>query len=1856
MACNFSQERKTDKDGANSGGLTLEDCDSKKQLLSASSTATSKQNGDRAGCEDEQMSEQDASERRRTGLSDLKNCNTSPSTLTKSTDELPRRNFQIPRKIKERKGLLQHLSPDSREFEDVVKVLSTFYLDASSRGTFTYTKASLIHNELLEKEFIEKKRELKQNGRVEAELTESYAFLLPEKNKVHWICEKGLSVGHSRITILGSPGKGIYLSKYSDLLQMNPFEVGATGDIIIFKVMKGKVKTIFENMPKSTLEPSLKYDCHVYKNASKVTSLLSYRAFEHTQQFLFEFAFDELRSRPRQVLPYAVVSFQYKGKEALTAAHSRLNSTVYEGPRVRRKYTVWSGSLVNKREEVYQVHIRSTSLPLLPLKLPDKLDINVAMHLDQIKRKIPSVLLSWDTYNGSREVLKCGMYCSLYEVVGKSKQENSLSGLLQRLERDRMVLVKPLIDKGFLFLLSSSHLQTTNERRGRNDRGLQALFIFQEQRNISRLIPKNSDVNEDPLVSLEPKDPITHDLDDFVPALHHGLFKMRANAPKDLSAGLKRQALDYIKQQAQGSIRPFHVAEYRHSLDDRTNLHPAPRPKNMDLSLSSYIKGPTHFQLPVEVLQKGLKDSRPVVESPPAGGEEYSPLSDWGGSDRQVPSSSTHGVSQSNGAAQRTQGEYDKEKMEKLLKLIQLHKRTTVGSGQEREDDWDAASLKRRLEREGPGGVSKYLRTDLENGEPGRVMMDNMGLCDTDLRDRETQSPNVRDTHTLLKLFLSMINKMGQNSNTPSGQHMMLPNSMTMDQSLDPVEPASHFDLDLRARRSEEEQVQDYLEEQMALSRSSMDVYSPPSSMEQQPSRPAEALNQSRHLWRASSTEGVGEACMSGMEKQVPSPRRVVDTILDCEFQNLCTGIQELMEAQHINYIPQPPLPRCEEQANWSSSGFSPFISNYVSSLPVHGYVSTLCEKMNRLIRSPGASLEPVVAASPAPTPLPSAPPPPVMLAPAQPILPSPPTPQHTKTTSPVPKSQASQSKLQAPAHTPKQPQASDKRRFGTVKEVHLPSVGKSADPKGTNVLEITTCSPSTGSASHPPGPTIPEVALDATPAGTSSAVGCDIMGQIQPDVLSTLMEIMQKNAVRFFIQKGDEESELCSEIKEYLQSLGNIDCNPQTYLQMKSQQKFMIIIQNEDIAAHVHKIPALVSLKKLPTVYFAGVDSLDDVKNRTYNELFVSGGVVVSDEFILNPDNMTLERLQAFLQFLEGQGSPWKWKVHCKTQKKLKELSRLNTEALDLLNLLTVYQKKHLVEFLPYHECDTPSRQAPDLECLVKLQAQHTQHRHIIFLTEKHDKTFSQFSGSGIIVANMNDIMNNFQGLLSIPEEAEVVLPTPAEPDAVVDEEDMSIDSEDDMDITETSIQTENELREQMVPLPPLPQSDGFRPPLPDQPLLDPVMNPLILPQPPVTYPAQSSYSIDYAAIKSAIDQYKATNQEANPRPDVEDPLASFGVNPHQSYLCPNSAQWSPYSGSPAYHMTSAYSSPVTAGSKGSEYGQTTTLQPSPANTSTMPITQPLTIHPSHPASFPPPPVSLVDVPPVSESPSSLQLPTPSLLVSDCVAPGTPTGGSASQPGLAESKDAKITVSSATSSSSSLPTTFPSYPDTATLFPSLTPIPPVPPLYNWVTTPGSQPSFATGQSGGGLSTIPATQTESTGAKDGSWVASSETGTSNSEESDSIPAPATSTVGLVQQKESKEKGGAPGSSAPSGKANSTPKNSSSESRGSSHPPPSRGGTSSRGLLPIPGSSLGPLCRGGSAGMNARGNSTYGPRGGFSGPIDMMRGGFRGRGVPPMPMRSRPGRGQIRGGPCNWGYPPGRGGGGRSDYYSDYTYN
>lgn len=79
----------------------------------------------------------------------------------------------------------------------------------------------------------------------------------------------------------------------------------------------------------------------------------------------------------------------------------------------------------------------------------------------------------------------------------------------------------------------------------------------------------------------------------------------------------------------------------------------------------------------------------------------------------------------------------------------------------------------------------------------------------------------------------------------------------------------------------------------------------------------------------------------------------------------------------------------------------------------------------------------------------------------------------------------------------------------------------------------------------------------------------------------------------------------------------------------------FLFFLYTKDHTSLIYnifkQIPGLVTLKRLSCVSFAGVDSLDDVKNHTYNELFVSGGFVVSDESVLNSESITTGKCDAF-------------------------------------------------------------------------------------------------------------------------------------------------------------------------------------------------------------------------------------------------------------------------------------------------------------------------------------------------------------------------------------------------------------------------------------------------------------------------------------------------------------------------------------------------------------------------------------------------------------------------------------------------
>uniref|UniRef100_A0A3Q1GU32 Uncharacterized LOC110971626 n=1 Tax=Acanthochromis polyacanthus TaxID=80966 RepID=A0A3Q1GU32_9TELE len=272
------------------------------------------------------------------------------------------------------------------------------------------------------------------------------------------------------------------------------------------------------------------------------------------------------------------------------------------------------------------------------------------------------------------------------------------------------------------------------------------------------------------------------------------------------------------------------------------------------------------------------------------------------------------------------------------------------------------------------------------------------------------------------------------------------------------------------------------------------------------------------------------------------------------------------------------------------------------------------------------------------------------------------------------------------------------------------------------------------------PGPTPPATTLSS------------LIGQLQPEVFNNLVKIIKdvkRNSVQFYVHCTEPGDQVYKDVKELLLKQGNVEQTPVAFLnQESSDDRLLVIIKNKDIAGHIHKIPGLVSLKRHSSVVFLGIDTLDDIRNNSYNELFVSGGCIVSDDFVLNPDFITHEQLATLLMFLEKHNSTesvWRWKVHCKTHKRLKEQARFRREAASLLDMLSAYQKRQIVEFLPYHKCDMMNHQSPDLDCLIELQARYTQYRHTIFLTEHHIEKFFAYSSGGIIVSNVEEILHNF-------------------------------------------------------------------------------------------------------------------------------------------------------------------------------------------------------------------------------------------------------------------------------------------------------------------------------------------------------------------------------------------------------------------------------------------------------------------------------------------------------------------------------
>ncbi|KAM4741337.1 protein TASOR [Anableps anableps] len=1518
--------------------------------------------------------------------------NSAPQVVHKRHMPTEPKKFHIPRKTKEKRALFQFVSTESREYEDMKTILTSGYIDSNSAGSFSYSNPRLVHSELLEKEFVEKRREMKADGRTEKELEESYCFLLTNSVKLPVLCEKGLTVGQSKNTVLGNPSKGVYLSRYSDLLQTSPLAPGTTGELIILKVMKGKVKSIYENM-KILQDPTPRFDSHIAKNASKVTSLSCYRAFELTQQYFYEYLFDELRERPRQVCPYAVVSFHFKGKDAplsvKPAAPARFSSQFSESSKGCAQFTVWTGDLVKDKQVLFQISLRSSSTPSLPLRLPEKLDIGSVMRFDEVTNLVPSGLFSFNVYRSSKEVVTEGHYCSLLEVIDRNRSSTNVTTLLGELETKQLVLVNPLTDKGFLFLLSSVQMATPTERGETWKRSLQALFVFPEPRDVSTFTSWCSSSSQECLMSCVAAMPR---LPDFLPALHHSLVKARANPPANLAAGLELLTREYLSGLIDGSVQQHSLTEYDCVLDEETKPCPPYYRVNTDSYLRSYMSNPAVYLLPVVRARQAVEE----LLGPEPSQEETS----------------------GNDAGQAGRNAL---KMQQLLdQILTCKKNAETEVRREEGDGLKAPERKRKMDQKTAERALKYFKASLEAGRPDRIPVGEnkipashfsyasiitlLGLKDVDLRD-DGSEVTVRFFRQLKGLVhaanqsSSEAPEEGAKESSPFGRLAMklgLPANCDIDlrkqeeleeqtagsvSSLEGFSPGSHSGepnhhsgrgggrVGRKAAATEEQEEEEweipwvlipitglsserYSQRDRNIPRDprfhhlhtatgiaiatksprrspalsperspppsypspeatpppspfqcSSPIPSPPVSPSQCPSpdpslppspsqcpspdpspppsplycpspqpspRPsparspppetepppsslqrrsafneAEPVNEQQTapkefpgefskrepklqrkeikteaplfpaeldrftgpppalILKSSPSQSERAEEMAGevpverpAEQEVVQPQEFeaetlgeqnqerepdggsacpngdLDSVVDRHLEDFSSDLQLLLQDEGVNYS-FPPLPHSssttaatQDLLSYSSlPQFSPYVSFYNPCPPVGDYVSSLHDGISGLLaefeeRGPrpppaDAALADTVSDFVASVRAGKASADGEQTFPNDASLAGRPSwdPDSTRWRNPpsprLPSSDPTSASGSAwGCATQDVTRAQDNAAVRTVLCTAAEEGGET--PTGAN---CTVTVPGLGSGSETQQPHVPEPGAAPVPSTTHIS---SVIDQLEPNVFHNLVEILKdikRKTPQFYVHCTVPGDQVYEEVKEYLLNLGNVHQSPVDFLhQDNTENGLLVIIKNKDVAGHIHQIPGLMSLKRHSSVVFVGIDSLDDIRNNSCIELFVSGGCIVSDELVLSPDVISHDRLAALLMLLEKHSSPeslWRWKIHCKTHKKLKEQARFRRDAANLLDLLSAYQKRQIIEFLPYHHCDVTNHQSPDLECLIELQAQYTQFRHIVYLTEHSFDKFPVYSNGGIILAEIKEIELSFSRLV---------------------------------------------------------------------------------------------------------------------------------------------------------------------------------------------------------------------------------------------------------------------------------------------------------------------------------------------------------------------------------------------------------------------------------------------------------------------------------------------------------------------------
>ncbi|XP_061195313.1 uncharacterized protein LOC133203560 [Saccostrea echinata] len=305
--------------------------------------------------------------------------------------------FIIPKRKRDESDILVDLMINSREFQyEILPAIVKSYRNSQSAEKFKYTKVQSVHNRDLLKLYLEKRKELRNSGYSDKESGDCVAFLCVEDEELMFkICRDGVPIGNYPRSCLGHPMMGVQLCKHADIIKPVPLQPNDTGYLILFKIIKGRIKSVAESISENPLEPTPHFDCHVSSNVPDTSA--SYQSlFESSQVYMYEYGEEEVVQYPRNVCPVAVVSFVYEKDsrdprtnsprvhQSLSRGGSLAGGSVRDG---EQEFVVWSGSLTIKGLYACSVEMTSSAAFVKPAVLGSQINISSKLSVKQVQQK-----------------------------------------------------------------------------------------------------------------------------------------------------------------------------------------------------------------------------------------------------------------------------------------------------------------------------------------------------------------------------------------------------------------------------------------------------------------------------------------------------------------------------------------------------------------------------------------------------------------------------------------------------------------------------------------------------------------------------------------------------------------------------------------------------------------------------------------------------------------------------------------------------------------------------------------------------------------------------------------------------------------------------------------------------------------------------------------------------------------------------------------------------------------------------------------------------------------------------------------------------------------------------------------------------------------------------------------------------------------------------------------------------------------------------------------------------------------------------------------------------------------------------